>query len=270
MNLAQQRYTRLLNDLDRWVAAPENDRRVDWSKALRKALNGGAPQALAVAAVQLWFWANWHAQHGLKTLIDGDSAGWDQLHLSVEYRWLHQRLNPQMTMPAETALLLAHARTSGLDDRATWLANRVRANRAEDRLWEYCHFGAFQLTLPGAGVQELALSDTEIGVYAALATTWTGPAADVSTALVPACDYHLHQATTQDGYPDFDSSPFLVWPVEVVLINRLRADRGLDPVTVDHPLTSIPILLTPPPFDPRIEDPDVLRLIARAQDDGAL
>lgn len=270
---ASKDHKRLLAYLEKWIANPSNDRRKDWTKALRKALNDKSPHAVLAGAMQLWFFANWHAQHGLHQLIQGNATGWRDVNISLEYRWLHQRLNAAMTQVSETALLMAHCWLSAQDERTTWLESRLLDLRLSSPLWPYCQFGEFLLRLrnelrlqTSAGFSNVHMPP----VYESLLQSWSTTGSEANASMASACDYHLAQALSQSGYPDFALSPYDLMPLEFMLVNALRKDRNLEPLTPCHPLTSLPLLLRPHHEVVKIDNEEVCRLVNRALDQGVL
>ena len=223
--------------------------------------------------MQVWFFANWDAQHGLSNLTRSDASGWQGIGLSLEYRWLYQQLNPEMTQLSESVLLLAHLWAIGDQARTDAQAQRLDQARGSSPLWRFSRFGHFLLSLRGDLTSQPS-PDTGVGSTAmgSMYATLHSASASVDDVLAPtlsaACDYHLEQALTQQGYPEFALSPYDLLPIEMLLIDALRRRHGLELVHVAHPLLAASLLLEAPAHAVPAFDPDIDKLLARARDAG--
>jgi hypothetical protein len=97
----------------------------------------------------------------------------------------------------------------------------------------------------------LDLERCHLGVYGPILAQWEDDEA-VAAALHKVCDYHLRRTeNTRSRDAEFDRPPLDLIPFEVFAVNRLRADSGLRPVEVDHPLMHAigPVVQVPPPME---------------------
>lgn len=63
------------------------------------------------------------------------------------------------------------------------------------------------------------------------------------TAVRDACDYHLARTgdRNDDGYPEFDRPPYLLFPAEVLAVMNVRRTLSLPDVKIEHPLLNTPL-----------------------------
>ena len=123
---------RLEKDLHEWRASPSADRRADIHKVIRAQLASNHPRAAAVAAGCLASLANWYANHGALTILEGRMEGWADIDRVLHYNWWSFRIDTSMTEVSAAALNLAHAMTFEEEHLAEWLAARLLQSLDED------------------------------------------------------------------------------------------------------------------------------------------
>ena len=100
--------------------------------------------------------------------------------------------------------------------------------------------------LPGAAFREAILN--------ALLERWRTPdPIDVAPSVLAACDFHTHRCRTNTAkeFFEFDDGLFTHFPVEILMLYRLRDYEGLKNPEIDHPLmkSSLGRLPSPMPCD---------------------
>jgi len=99
---------------------------------------------------------------------------------------------------------------------------------------------------------------------------WREPkAASIATLVLAACDYHTHRCRTgmTKDYFEFDDGLFTHFPVEILMLFRLREHEGLPNPDVNHPLLSTPLGKLPKPM--RCEPDEILqKVLDRAKSQG--
>ena len=110
-----------------------------------------------------------------------------------------------------------------------------------------------------------------LGVYQSIFAGWHDDAA-LSRALLDACDYHLEQTLDRSPYPEFVWPPYMLFPVDILVIGEIRKRLGLSTPRVDHPLLDTPLAKVPPPAErPRMgPDPLLDEVMARVKQDGLI
>ena len=275
---AKKRFDKLFAYLKKWCVNPSMDLRANWERELTKASRQLNRKSLAVASLQLWFWATWHAQHGLLAVLNGEVTGWQQLELSFRYRWWKLRIDSVLVQISDAALLLAHALGSADRERGIWLRKYLLDSMAGDQagLWKFSHFGFFTLHLAQKDSLDSATAELDklpnaptLGVYAAVIDAWSH-VEGMEPSLLAMLDYHLQQALTEQGYPEFGVSPYNLLPIDYLAVRSVRARHGLPTPVPNHPLLRAELLDPPSTWnEPLLEpDPAVAKLVSAAQSAG--
>lgn len=116
----------------------------------------------------------------------------------------------------------------------------------------------------------LAPAATREHILNALFENWRATdLAEISSLVLAACDHHTHRCRANDAkeFFEFNDGLFTHFPVEVLMLYRLREYEGLSNPDVDHPLMSTPLGKL---SDPMRCEPDELlqRVLARAKSQG--
>jgi hypothetical protein len=199
------------------------------------------------AAICLDQQTTWDAQVGALAVLEGNDSGWALLDRVLHYRWWRYRVSIQGEFASRVALVLAHAIVFEEDGKADWLADRLicASMSTEYELigWELTSMPGLILWLwsklrgrtPPEGVR-LARREP----YERIVATWEEPPA-LHEAILLACDHHLDDAMmamSGKGYPEFGTTPYDVFPVELLALSRVRSVLGLMPIAFEHPLLS--------------------------------
>lgn len=275
---AKQKVEKLIRYLEKWCNNPNNDLRSNWEKQLLKAIRQPTEQTLRVGSMQIWYFATWYAQHGLLSILNGDPNGWQLLELSYRYRWWKMRIDPVMTQVAEPALLLVHALATNDNEKISWFS-AYQVNSLKNNLysiWKFSKLGLFGLELRAKDIRDpIAFSELaalqklpnapELGAYSAILEYWNDES-QLAHAISLACDYHLEQALTQKGYPEFAMSPYNLLPIEYLALRRMRSAFSLETPAPAHPLLRQEFLNLPESWTRPLAsaDPGVLRLVETA------
>src|SRR5262249_24256859 len=138
----------IIRDTNKWCADPRNDRRESWTNYCRKALREKTPDAAVGAAINLRFFANWHGQHGVRAILDGQKEGWAELDRAIHYLWLHARIMKHGMQASVAASVLATTVTFDEHDMAEALATRLVQSVDDHKMfsvWDESAFAAFML-----------------------------------------------------------------------------------------------------------------------------
>lgn len=116
--------------------------------------------------------------------------------------------------------------------------------------------------LPAAATKEQILNQ--------LIDTWhAADPADISALVLHACDHHTHRCRVNNAreFFEFDNGLFIHYPVEILMLYRVREYEGLANPKVDHPLLNTPLGKLPDPM--RCEPDELLQMVlVRARDQG--
>ncbi|TKD03380.1 hypothetical protein [Polyangium fumosum] len=265
-------------DLNAWCKNPRLDQRKKLLADIEKWIRSGKPRAAAVAAGILRQLGNWYAQHGMFDVLNGRVESWAHLDRVLQYNWWDTRIDPGGTHVLDAAHTLAHALVFGEERMAAWLAARM-IRSIDDKAfgsWDLSPFAVFMLELwhryAGTPRPELDRQGiARIGVYRSVLDTWNDGQGFV-TALLNACDYHLDEAVYSDANKEFLTSPYDLFPVDILAIAAVRAKQGLPMPELDHPLMQTPLAKLPPNNTrPRMPpDPLLEAVIEKARKQGFL
>ena len=106
-------------------------------------------------------------------------------------------------------------------------------------------------------------------IYKALAVHWRHADGEaLAPLLLAVCDEHTHHNARGDAY-DYqnDFTGFARYPVEILLVFKLRKELGLANPKLDHPLMNTALGQLPPEVSPKMDDV-VAVSIKRARDEG--
>jgi hypothetical protein len=270
---------KLMKYLKEWCSNDRNDGRKTWDKKLRESIDSSEKYSCAVGALQLWYYANWHSQHGLLSIYNGDSSGWSDIQIGLEYRWWHLRLNSIVVGVAEANLLLAHLVITKNTKRVEWLSHYQVESLKKNipPTWNEGSFGKFILLMLDSLSQNerdiekiIRLSRTEnLGIYQDILNTWSS-GDGLADAIYKMCDFHLEQALTQRGYPQFALSPYDILPVDYIITKYFQEELDIAMPAIEHPLLSLPFSDFP---SRQIEinlHPDLQKLLQKARENNLL
>lgn len=225
----------------------------------------------------------WYCTRALFEIFDGASDGWATMRRGLYWRYwgscfdceAHARRNPHIRgrpmgvigNAEDYALLFAHACGTRDDEVAQWLGSKLLQAIGPEKEADW------GLPFPEAAVRlyvrwkhvsaDLSRhSFVGLGPYQAMLDTWDD-AAEFSSALMTLCDYHCKYARGEydedsENPPAFGLAPYNLFPVDILVIQRIRTDQGLMTVCM-HPLLDTPLYrnvpATPPPFvDPELQE----------------
>lgn len=275
---AARRVRGLVRETYQWCDNPRMDRRDVATRDIFKALKGKGPSATHSIAIDLNGLSAWYGEHGARAVFEGDVEGWANIDRSFNYLSVSARITSKLLQASFAASVVANAVVFGEDMTASALAARL-IHSLEDRaifpIWEYGSFGALMVKLWGLyqGLEvNIARSNlAPLGVYQSILAGWHDDAA-LSRALSDACDYHLEQTLDRSPYPEFVWPPYMLFPVDILVVGEIRRRLGLTTPQVDHPLLNTPLAKVPPPEQrPRMgPDPLLDEVMARARQDGLI
>lgn len=233
-------------------------------------IRSDAPASLLNLAHSLGSLAIWYGTRGNVALLDGDAAGWKEIHRSWLYLSIALRLRisvfqrgrvlgqfrPLKSLETEagsSALCLAYALVFRREFETKYFGDVVRVMLLDKDVvrkayWEHHSVVPFS-------VQLLALSRGEkldvskewnlrLGVYQNIVDAWNEPSS-LERAIETICDFHCQRIEDKSAgfFPEFRSPPFDLVPAEVLAINSVRRALGLNVPNVEHPLLEAPFNL---------------------------
>jgi hypothetical protein len=122
----------------------------------------------------------------------------------------------------------------------------------------------------GEGGLKLVGEPAEEPIFRALFDHWRDPDADAIAELcLAACDVHTRRCApgTSDQRNEFDAGAFMLTPVEILLLFKLRCLLGLENPGLDHPIMNTPLGKLPDEVGFR-PDNLVSKVRRRMQQDG--
>jgi len=142
---------------------------------------------------------------------------------------------------------------------ASWMAQRLQQSRSDGSISAW----AWDLAVPrlvialhryAAGQEDV--SDLEPGVYQTIFEFWNN-SAELQKALLNVADYHVENLKDKgaERFGEFARPPVDIFPAELIAIQRVREQLGLETPSIDHPLMKTPFASPPKDFRP---EPDQL------------
>ena len=268
--------------LIRWLLASESR-----FEKLRKDLAEGNLPGMRCATISLGILCCHYAREGTNRVMDGDVAGWEEIHKAIAYEFWNLKIMFE-AFRAEfpesfdwrgdlrgdftiTALLFCYYATSGdaAGQRYTIDLLKVLARVAEvgdEYFWESRTFELFVLRL-GQKQEKLLLRDAiqrrDLGPYAKVLEHWDAPDR-LGDAIYDLCEYHCDNMYSRgnDWTSVFVHNPFDLLPCEIQAIYAIRRKLGLETPRVEHPLLATP--LADFQLEPQFRGDDLLARVGEA------
>jgi hypothetical protein len=145
---------------------------------------------------------------------------------------------------AKNALVFAHLMV--IDDPRAKEAAEIQISGIQNPLlptWGDSNFGIFGLEVWSVISHDEEAHDTaaassfEMGIYEDVLNNGLDTPDKVDRLL----DYHIHQALTESGYPEFNFPFYELWPVDYFLAKKIHHNCAES----SHPLLSLPISKIP-------------------------
>jgi hypothetical protein len=246
------------------------------------------PYTLGLIAVDLSHLAIWENSAGVYAVLCGDQAGWSQLRLGLAYEgWnlkiRYGKFQRDLAQGREVDVTREHwlaARCLALaialrdDAFADWCGQRLlHGATSSDRFfrdWDATPFHPFMARLyalwRGCAIDTKEGPLRDAGLYQPLLDHWHDEDR-YAAALLQACDYHCARSvSSMKEYREFWQTPFLVFPAEILAVQRVRQELLGSAPAVSHPLLDTPLGRVPAsivlPHDELLQ-----RVIARVQAD---
>jgi hypothetical protein len=239
--------TSLRRQLHEWQGRAANQRFLqhDQEVQLRESLPD--PKRRPQVHVAAWMLGTWHLGHGLYSVLEGDSAGFDEARIgqalrrcSLLLRERHQGAAPRR---AGGASRLPFSRLHGA---WTALLGLALGDPGAERLYELLrdepessfadgeHLPLFVRELLALHAGQRPTLTPRLGPYHETLMHWTGDARVLAQRLAGLLDLHLDAASGPGA--SFDDPPCKLYPVEVLAVRAVRDWLGLATPKVDHPL----------------------------------
>lgn len=239
-----------------WVAETGEEVRAYATDRINTGLAEGSIRSLRNISSNLKSLGMYWGTYGDLSLVDGNPAGWQQVHRSgLLYLWvlrieslLFRKVGDSPTLtqfPPLASCALCYAMTMVLDDWRRELAILLSEMSSEPDMvkreyWQERRFEPFVLRLhrimENSG-QHAHYDGDNFGVYTDVLADWNNEDGRLAQSLVRICDYHCNNMDdTGDWDPEFDHPPFDLIPWELLAIGRIRQLAGLVTPTISHPL----------------------------------
>jgi hypothetical protein len=223
--------------------------------------------ALKVLPSSLKQFALIYGTRGLVQFLKYGEADWPDIDRSIAYQYWAVRLSASrffkqaflVASPGAlslehdlsiTACLLAYSLLHNLDQWENYLNDTLLAmvtskGALTEGCWEKRTFEPFVLLLRQklrGGTLPFQITEQNLGPYANVLAHWDDgllTARDVLTI----CDYHCRnmQDRGRTTGEEFEEPPFVLYPVEILAIYKVREQLGLATPPVDHPLLATPL-----------------------------
>lgn len=228
--------------------------------------------------------ANFLCNQSIHAILTGDLNGWTDLHHTLMYTdWQLRSVfgcfnhDPR---PIEKrshyrnwSLLMAtvlHFLYIGDKQTALWyrpyLEEARRANKFgvdDDTGFIPYGFKLIRLFLDEPLDLDIAETPHPLEVYEPLLANWDTPdPASLTEAVYATCEYHAYRSWYEKGGSVFHFGLYRLFPIEILALNRLRANHGLAPLSCDHPLLQTPLANPPQPLPQPEPDETLQKIIA--------
>jgi hypothetical protein len=222
---------------------------------------------LNLAAIDLDVLAEYYGRAGEIRVLDGDVAGWVDLHKAIAYHYWSLKIcvqvfaKKQVLRNLEPAFdLTTHAPIAaslhcyylviGDVDKQTFTFDVLRSMAVtrgvvDEAFWKRRIFEPFVLRLRRK-LEELDLPQDlegrDIGPYGKVLEFWGDPG-QFARAISDVADYHCEKMFERRGDwgPEFINAPFDLLPCEIFAVLAIRRKLGLPVPTVEHPLLATPL-----------------------------
>ncbi len=271
MDMAAEVITELQRDMRAWVLRPQNRTILhDESLAsIHQSLRSEGIGALLTAAFDLGNLGFYWSMRGTAEVLEGKSAGWEQIHRGAAYVWVHlkafigayhadtRKRKQNRVYANKAALNLAHLLAIGADREAQWLGARLLASTRDGSLgpWNITPFEPFMARLyarSNGAPFEPTMEIADLGVYQPIFDDWDK--GNLKAQIAALCDYHVTRSQEiDDDLPEFLGGPYDLIPIEILALRRARTRMGLETSFPDHPLLATPLARMEPMELPKDE-----------------
>ena len=230
-------------------------------------LTRGTIEGLICISDSLSIAATYYGTEGAVQVVDNDADGWTAIHKAAAYRLRAMNIRTEAflrtsflkefrTVPSLqnvssiAACLLCYCTVFELED---WRVKALRSlstivhsgDAIDDSYWSQRVFEPFVLRLH----QQLLTIDLpnelvqrDLGIYGQVFEHWN----DVNRlegVLFDLCEYHCRNMEDKGGKwdPEFKRAPFDLFAIEILAINKIREQLGVESVKCNHPLQSSPL-----------------------------
>ena len=255
------RVRELYADVLRWAHRSENHEFM-FEEPLRRLQSyaAGEPLGLGVLLTRLAFLAAWYAAEAVRHLTNGSTlafqnliwlshrhAFWETEIASLAFNADKRLRRPPRLSLNDTSLNLARAFSLGYSEDTTRLG-RILLEGEKGGVFRKgdSRVGLFVQGLYEAWVG-LAMSAKGASLmhqtYASIVEAWDGDSRELGNLLFTACQLHLEGAgepTDEESF-EFSDQVFAIYPIEILMVLRMRQLRQLPQPEVAHPLMSGPL-----------------------------
>lgn len=200
-----------------------------------------------------------HQARGLLTLANGcPEEAWSDLQTAAYYSYLYFAFNhaarengsdeesaPSIVTDYQWDHFMMTPLFNTWNQLAIEGAAILYAGRARNRYFHQpvepvpeAKFMALLGLIPTFGIQRVCgwAASHPIGPYADILAFWAGPDDRLASSITAILDHHLQVARKKEK--SFAEPEYKLWPVELLAIQRIRRETGLQTPSIDHPLTT--------------------------------
>lgn len=231
-----------------------------------------------------------YGARGVIGVLDDLANGWGDVDMAALYAFWEMKLfvdglrlcsalgpewecgYPTSSSLCRASQLLAYALLVGWNawQHELWDSLLVVSAEVFDRLladgtpgaWEERVFEPFMMRLYEK-TREVGLpphvASLRLGPYDGIFKHWQSPER-LASALSKACDYHCEKMISQGSGEEFYLPPFVLYPVEILAIYKVRERLGLETPVIDHPLMTTPLASLARREVAQIDDPLIRRV----------
>ncbi len=279
---------KLIEKLINWYRKCHQERRHEVDNlisSMEKYLAGDHWTAVKVLPSDLNNLAGYRELHAVPALIDGDSTGWRAIDAAVQCQYWVVKLRsagffervkrgehrPGLGLDLDvpkTACVTCYSILHGLENwqcemQDILIAVDTTPAMTDPGFWQQRNFEPFSMllyqklhggNLPGN------IGHRDLELYGEVLANWDIPTSLAAT-LMKLCDYHCTKMEDRGGrLPEFNPSPFSLYPVEILAIYKVREQLGLETPIIAHPLMSTPLASLAPREIAPVNDPIIQRV----------
>lgn len=233
----------------------------------------GTEKRLGAAKIGFDDLSGWYLKCGIADLYRNGANSWAALSHAAVYRYWETRIG--LAWAEQEGWEKADTRSPGFNRSGLNIALLIALGQYElaidqaRRMYERPHlllgqeidgrFGRFVLRLvaqlegwpePVFPKERFPTKTFDVPLNDELRSTWDiTDLTRLSGVWLAACDWHTHQSREANNkeYFDFDGLEWACFPVEILMLMRLRERAGLPNPELDHPLMNSPLGKLPPP-----------------------
>lgn len=206
----------------------------------------------------------WEATSGALAVLNEDSGGWLQLAKAAVYYFWGCRIvlyfydvdtrspKPPRENYNKAALCFAQLLALGHKEEANWIGERLARGLLDGAFFNWlpnAQFSPFVICLyrlwHGESPEEGFSPETNIDAYRQIIGSWSTGGDAFKNGLLSACDYHTQRIDYNKTDHEFYDEVYAAFPLEILAIQQIRKDLGMEIPQIEHPLMKTPLAFPP-------------------------